>query len=105
MGDKPPKPKSTKKEKPLKLTLKEKKRLNRSVSSTPRTTSPDGSQCLDDSTYFGRNPLILDDSSFQGPPSPSASSPRHPSSKQKHSKGGKKKGDKSKGEKEKKPPS
>ena len=85
--------------------MKEKKRLNRSVSSTPRTTSPDGSQCLDDSTYFGRNPLILDDSSFQGPPSSSASSPRHPSSKQKHSKGGKKKGDKSKGEKEKKPPS
>ena len=47
--------------------------------------------------------MILDESSFQEPPSSSASSPRHPSSKQKHSKSGKKKGDKSKGEK--KPPS
>ena len=101
--DKPPKPKSSKKEKPSKLNAKEQKRLNRSVSSTPRTRSPDGSQSLDEPNYFGRHPLILDDSSFQGPPSSSASSPRHPSSKQKHSKSGKKKGEKSKGEK--KPPS
>ena len=93
-----------KKEKPTKLTLKIKKGKNCSISSTPGNRSPDVSHRHEDDFYFGKAPLILDDSSLQDPSS-SASSPRHPLTKSKHSKSGKRKGEKSKGEKEKKPPS
>ena len=89
-----------------KFIIKEKRKKDSSVSSTPLSgnKSPDGT-VHNASSYYGKSRLILDDSSLQGNSS-SASSPRHHTIKQKYLKNGKKKGQKlAKRVKEKKTPS